>query len=39
MHSCYESAGMKDVQYMIDGVTAYYNTHVSLTKDGSYQLS
>ena len=39
MHSCYESAGMKDVQYMIDGVTAYYSTHVSLTKDGSYQLS
>ncbi|MBR4122008.1 MAG: M18 family aminopeptidase [Erysipelotrichaceae bacterium] len=39
MHSCYESAGMKDVQYMIDGVRAYYNTHVSLTKDGSYHLS
>ncbi len=39
MHSCYESAGMKDVQYMSDGVPAYYSTHVSLTKDGSYQLS
>ena len=37
MHSCYETAGTKDVGYMIDGLTAFYSS--TFTADnGSYTL-
>lgn len=29
MHSAYESAGVKDIEYMINALTMFYNTHIS----------
>ena len=37
MHSCYETAGSKDVAYMIAAVKAFYSHHLCLRADG-YQL-
>jgi aspartyl aminopeptidase len=31
MHSCIETAGTKDLTYLIDGIKAFYNTHLSRT--------
>ena len=36
MHSCVETAGVKDVDYMAEGMTAFYNTRVSLGRDGEF---
>lgn len=38
MHSSYETAGVKDVQYMIDGIRAFYETDVLCAGDGNYEL-
>ena len=38
MHSCYETAGCKDVGYMIDALRAFYNTNITTLADGSYSL-
>ena len=38
MHSCYETAGVKDAAYLADAMTAYYGTDFELTADGSYCL-
>ena len=38
MHSCYETAGTKDVGYMIDALRAFYNTNIVTLADGSYSL-
>ncbi len=38
MHSCYETAGVKDVQYMIDGIRAFYETDILCAGDGNYDL-
>ncbi len=38
MHSCYETAGTKDVGYMIDALRAFYNTNITTLSDGSYTL-
>lgn len=35
MHSCYETAGVKDVDYMIEALTAFYKAH--LHKDNEMQ--
>ena len=37
MHSCYETAGCKDVGYMIDALTAFYSTTLTV-EDGNYTL-
>ena len=39
MHSCYETAGVKDVDYMIDGIRAFFETDVCCEGDGSYALT
>ncbi|MCQ2454441.1 MAG: M18 family aminopeptidase [Clostridia bacterium] len=36
MHSCYETAGTKDVEYMINAVRAFYETDIAMQKDGTY---
>jgi len=38
MHSCYETAGTADVTYMIDGLTAFYNTEIIMQGDGAFTL-
>ncbi|MBR4236116.1 MAG: M18 family aminopeptidase [Clostridia bacterium] len=38
MHSTYETAGTKDVQYMIDGVKAFYESVIKAEKDGTYSV-
>ena len=35
MHSCYETAGVKDVDYMVDAMTAYYETVLEMSDDGA----
>lgn len=39
MHSCYETAGVKDLDYMIAAMTEYYHSCVELTGSGTYQVS
>lgn len=39
MHSCYETAGVKDVEYMIEGVKEFYSHHLSLENDGTFRIS
>ena len=36
MHSTYETAGEKDVTYMIDAIKAFYNTSIEQVEDGQY---
>ena len=38
MHSCYETAGVKDIDYMINGMKAFYETDIECTADGEYKL-
>ena len=38
MHSCYETAGTKDVQYMVDGMRAFYETEIRAMGNGAYEL-
>ncbi len=38
MHSCYETAGVKDIDYMIDGMKAFYETDIECAADGEYKL-
>ena len=38
MHSCYETAGVKDIEYMIKGIQAFYNSCLSMNADGNYQI-
>ncbi len=38
MHSCYELAGTKDVDYMIKGIEEFYNTIISLDEEGNISL-
>jgi len=35
MHSAYELAGVKDVNYMIEGIKEFYNTVISLDDNGN----
>ncbi len=35
MHSCYETAGVKDAEYLVDAMTAYYGTELTVSKDGA----
>jgi len=38
MHSCYETAGVKDVSYLVSAMTAYYSTALQVAQDGEYIL-
>ena len=38
MHSCYETAGVKDIDYMINGMKAFYETDIECAADGEYKL-
>ena len=35
MHSCYETAGVKDAEYLAQAMTAYYSTNLEITPDGA----
>ena len=39
MHSCYETAGIKDSEYLMDAMETYYSSTLSVTADGEYQLN
>ena len=39
MHSCYETAGVKDVDYMIDALRMFYSTNIQTRCDGGYALA
>ena len=38
MHSCYETAAVKDLQYLETAMTAYYGTTLEVTDDGGCQI-
>ena len=38
MHSSYETAGSKDVDYMIDALKAFYETEIVTLCDGMYEI-
>ena len=38
MHSCYETAGVKDLGYMIQGMHAFYAAKIAAQGDGEYDL-
>ena len=38
MHSCYETAGTRDLDYMVQGMTAFYETDIRTHGDGEYEL-
>ena len=38
MHSCYETAGVKDVHYLIKAMQVYYSCALTQKKDGSWAL-
>ena len=38
MHSCYETAGVKDALYLADAMAAYYGTELDISADGSFSL-
>ena len=38
MHSCYETAGVKDVKYLIDLMTAFYSAHFQETGYGMLEV-
>ena len=37
MHSCYESAGVKDAQYLMDAMASYYSQAITCPADGCYE--
>lgn len=38
MHSCYETAGTEDLQYMVNALRAFYETDLVMTGDGCFEL-
>lgn len=38
MHSCYETAGVKDAAYLVNAMTAYYSTNLEVCADGCFLL-
>ena len=38
MHSCYETAGVKDGGYLARAMTEYYSSTLTVTDDGAYQI-
>ena len=39
MHSCYETAGVKDAEYLMDAMKAYYSSTLTVKADGEYSLT
>ncbi len=39
MHSCFETAGTLDVDYMIRGLTAYFSSSIQAVGDGAYTIT
>ncbi len=39
MHSVYETAGARDVEYMVQAMTAFYNSHICSTDSGHIVVS
>ena len=39
MHSSYETAGVKDVEYMVNGIRAFYETDITCVADGDYTIT
>ena len=39
MHSCYETAGVKDAEYLMDAMTAYYSQSITCPTDGCYEIN
>jgi aspartyl aminopeptidase len=39
MHSSYETAGVKDLAYMVDALRAFYSTDICVVEDGSLTLA
>ena len=37
MHSCYETAGVKDAGYLMDAMASYYSQAISCPADGCYE--
>ena len=37
MHSCYESAGVKDAEYLMDVMASYYSQAITCPADGCYE--
>jgi aspartyl aminopeptidase len=38
MHSCYETAGVRDIAYLEAAMTAYYGSNLSVAPDGTYTI-
>ncbi len=38
MHSCFETAGVKDAEYLMDAMASYYSSTLTVTADGEYSL-
>ena len=38
MHSSYETAGARDVEHMVRGLTVFYRTELRANGDGSYTM-
>lgn len=38
MHSAYETAGVKDVEYMISALHKFYETEINMNSDGEYTI-
>lgn len=38
MHSCYETAGVRDAQYLADAMEAYYGSSLKSQQDGAWEL-
>ncbi len=38
MHSCYETAGTRDLKYMVDGMRAFYDTEIQAMGNGAFAL-
>ena len=38
MHSSFETAGCKDVQYMVDALACFYSTDIAMQGDGTFEI-
>ena len=38
MHSCYETAGTRDLTFMVRSLAAFYGTQIETRADGEYAL-
>ena len=39
MHSCYETAGVKDIAYLVDAITTFYSADLTIQPGGSFSLN